>query len=92
MALRIAAAVLLLISACALPVVFTIAGGIIALMFFKGFYELVPIFFVNDILYGIPEHRYGWFPFGMTLLAVVLIAVSMLLHRSLFDQAFIRRN
>ncbi len=91
MALRIAVIVLLLISACALPVLVTIGGGIIALYFFKNFYELVPIYFVNDILYGVPEHRFASFPFVMTLLAVVLVAASIVLRKTLFDQSHSHR-
>ena len=85
MALRIAVAVLLLIPACALPVVVTIVFGIFALVLYKDFYELVPIFFLNDALYGISMHRFAGFPFVMTLLAIVLVLLSVFLRRSLFD-------
>ena len=91
MAIRIAVVVLLLISACAFPAVVTIGGGIIALYFFKNFYEIVPIFFVNDVLYGVPQHRYASFPFVMTLLSAALVAASVILRRTLFDQSFPRR-
>ena len=91
MAIRIAVVVLLLISACALPVAVTLILGIMALFFFKNFYELIPVFFINDILFGLPEHRYGSFPFVMTALAVVLVAASVLLRRTLFDRSFSRR-
>ena len=91
MALRIAAVIFIFLSACAFPVYVTIVLGILCLVFFKNFYEIVPLFFVNDAIYGISGARFFGFPFTMTLIAALGLAISMVVRKYFFDAAFARK-
>lgn len=91
MALRIAAVILIFISACAFPVWVTIVLGAACFAYFKNFYEIVPLFLVNDAVYGISGARFFGFPFIMTLIAVIGVALSMLARNYFFDAAFSRK-
>lgn len=91
MALRIAAVIFIFLSACAFPVYITILLGIACLVFFKNFYEIVPLFFVNDAIYGISGGRFWGFPFAMTIIAASGLVVSMLVRKFFFDAGFARK-
>lgn len=84
MVYRILFAVLLLISAAAFPALVTILLGIAGLILYRNFYEIVPLFFVNDALYGISQSRFLGIPFVMTVLAIVLVLIAGFLRNRLF--------
>ncbi len=84
MSLRLFCTIFLLISACAFPVFFTIAVGLFAIVWFRDYYELIPIMFLHDVLYGIPMHRLFSFSYVMTLVAVVLVAIAVVVRRQVF--------
>lgn len=92
MVYRILFAVLLLISASAFPVVVTILLGIIGIFLYRNFYEIVPLFFVNDAVYGIAESRFFGIPFVMTLLGFVLIVTAGFLRTRLFYVQNLTKN
>ena len=90
MATRIAAVLILLLSVCVFPVWVTFLLAIGALVLFDHFYELIPLFFVNDALYSTALSRYASFPFCMTVVAVVLVYLSIFLRKHMFDSAHLR--
>ncbi len=85
MPLRLFCTVFLLLSFAAFPLFFTIAIGLFAIVWFRGYYEIIPLAFLHDVLYGISMHRFFSFPYVMTLAAVVLVLASVLIRRQLFD-------
>ncbi len=84
MVLRILFSTLLLVSACALPVWLTLALALIGLVLFHNLYELVPIFFIHDVLYGVSLARYFHFPYVMTLAALGALVLSTWLRGIFF--------
>ena len=84
MVYRILFAVLLLISVSVFPAIVTIVLGVIGLIVFKNFYELVPLFFVHDAVYGISQNRFFGIPFVMTLTALILVVVTGIIRKRLF--------
>lgn len=85
MGTRIAACGILLISVCVFPVWVTILLALGSLVLFDHFYELVPLFFLHDALYSTGLERYFSFPFCMTVLAVVLVYLSVFLRKHMFE-------
>lgn len=85
MPLRIFCTIFLLISVCAFPLFFTVAIGLFAIVWFRDYYEIIPLAFLNDVLYGLPMERFFSFPYVMTLIAVVLVLASMLVRRQMFN-------
>lgn len=85
MPFRIACTLFLFVSVCAFPVFFTIAIGLFSVIWFRNYYELIPLYFLNDALYGIPLHHFFLFPYAMTVVAIVLVFASVLIRRQLFD-------
>ncbi len=81
---RVLFSLLLIVSASAFPVFITIILGIIGLVLYKNYYELIPIFFIHDVLYGVPRTRYFGFMFVMTAFAFVLVLLAGLLRKQLF--------
>jgi hypothetical protein len=82
---RIALSILMLVSAVAFPVFILLILGIVGLILYKNFYEIVPLYFINDVMYAIPQSRFLGFTFVMTALAIVLIFVAHFLHRRVFQ-------
>jgi hypothetical protein len=87
---RIIAIVILVASASAFPYILTILLGILFLMIFKNFIEIIPVFFLNDVLYGVPLPHFLGFQFSMTLFAAVLFMISVLFKKYIFEGSFIR--
>jgi hypothetical protein len=81
---RIIFTVVLLIAVCALPIYVSAVLAIIGLCLFKDFYEVIPIFFLHDVLFGIPLHRFFAFPYVMTLLATIGVLLSGWLQKMFF--------
>ena len=81
---RILFAVLLLVSVSAFPVLITLCIGIAGLLLYRNFYEIVPLFFIHDAVYGIAQSRFLGIPFAMTILALVLVLVAGFLRTRLF--------
>ncbi len=91
MMLRIFLGILLGFSACALPWLATILLGGLLVAKYEKYYEIVPIFFLNDAIYGVSEPRFFGFPFLMTLIATVMVLLSFFVRSRMFESAFIRR-
>ena len=87
---RILAILLLLISACSFPYIITILLGVLFLVVFNTFYEIIPIFFINDMLYGVSQVHFFGFKYCMTLLSVALVLLSMFFKKYIFEGSFIR--
>ena len=87
MSLRLCCTLLLLISVCAFPLVFTIGIGLFSIVWFRDYYEAIPLAFLSDAIYGIPERHFHSFPFVMTLAATVLVFAAVLVKRQMFDSA-----
>ena len=85
MPLRIICIIFLLVSAVAFPLYFTIAVGLFCIVWFRNFYEAIPLAFLNDALYGLPMERFHGFPYVMTLVTAALVLASVLIRRQLFD-------
>lgn len=83
---RIFCTIFLVISACAFPLFFTIGIGLFAIVWFRSYYEIIPIMFLHDVLYGIPMHRFHSFAYVMTLAALALVAASVAVRRHMFDR------
>ena len=85
MLFRVFCTIFLLISVCALPLFFTIAMGLFCVVWFEGYYELIPLYFLNDVLYGAKLLQYHSFGYVMTLSAVILVGVSIFIRKHLFN-------
>lgn len=81
---RILAICVLLVSAVAFPFWLTVLLGIGGVLYFRKFYEIIPIFFVNDVLYGVSESRYFHFAYLMTVFAVLLFVLVERFRSKLF--------
>ena len=81
---------MLLVLACYFPVILTLLFGILFLVIFKKFYEIIPIFFVNDMLYSVPRAHFFGFHYMMTLIAVILVVISIYFKKYIFEGSFIR--
>ena len=49
---------LLVLSVILMPFWFTVVFALILLFYFKDFWEIIPILFLVDLLYAVPEHRF----------------------------------
>jgi len=87
---RILAIAILLVSACSFPYIITILLGILFLIIFKNFYTIIPVFFVNDMLYGVSQSHFFHITYAMTLLAIVLVMLSIFFKKYIFEGSFIR--
>ncbi len=85
MTLRLFCAIFLIISACAFPLFFTAAVGLFAIIWFRDYYEIIPVMFLHDVLYGISLHRFFSFSYVMTLTAVALVLISVFVRRQMLD-------
>ncbi len=85
MPLRIFCTIFLIISACAFPLYFTLAIGLFSIVWFSRYYELIPIYFLHDVLYGVPLHHFLNFPYVMTIFAIVLVYGSAIVRKQLFQ-------
>ena len=77
--------IFLIISACAFPLFFTVAVGIFAIVWFRGYYEIIPIAFLHDVLYGVSLTRFAHISYVMTIMAVVLVLASVIIRKQVFD-------
>lgn len=58
-----------------------VAGGVLGLLLFRRFWEIIPIFLIIDLFYGLSVERFGGFPFFMTLAAVFLYGLVQFLAK-----------
>jgi hypothetical protein len=72
------------VSAVAFPLFLTVPIGIFCLYRFPLFYEIVPIFFIHDVLYGVANPRFFGIPYVMTLFAIIGVALVAGVRKSLF--------
>ena len=87
---RIFSVAILLVFACYLPVILTLLFGVLFLVMFNKFYEIIPIFFVNDMLYSVPRAHFFGFHYTMTLIAVVFVVISINFKKYIFEGSFMR--
>ena len=85
MPLRLFCTLFLLISVCAFPLFFTISIGLFSIVWFRDYYEAIPLAFLGDAMYGIPLERFHSFPYVMTLFAVLCVFASMIARRQLLS-------
>ena len=85
MSLRLFCTIFLVISVCAFPFFFTFAIGVFAIVWFRGYYEIIPIAFLGDVMYGIPMNRFFSFPYAMTLVGAVLVVASIIVRKQLLS-------
>lgn len=83
---RIVCAVILLVSATTLPLWVTVAISLFCLYKFPNFYELIPIYFIHDSLYGIPLDRFFNFPYVMTAVSFVVVFATIYIRKQLFQR------
>ncbi|MBP7804611.1 MAG: hypothetical protein KA052_00095 [Candidatus Pacebacteria bacterium] len=88
MAFRIILTIFLVISVVAFPVFFTIGIGVFCVIWFKNYYEIIPIAFIGDVLYGTVTPHFFYFRYVMTLSAFLLVLASSFLRKQLFDTGF----
>lgn len=84
-AFRIVCSLFLLISVCAFPLFFTIGVGLFSIIWFKNYYEAIPLAFLSDVLYGAPLHHFFSFQYVLTLIAAVLVLASAIVRAQMFD-------
>ncbi len=87
MSLRLFCTLFLVLSVCAFPFFFTAGIGIFAIVWFRGYFEIIPIVFLSDVLYGVPLHRFLFFPYVTTLIALVCVLFSVLIRKYLSDDS-----
>ncbi len=80
---RILCTIFLIISACAFPLFFTVGIGLFSIIWFRNYYEIIPIAALHDVLYGVPLERFHSFAYVMMLAAVLLVAVSIIVRKQL---------
>jgi hypothetical protein len=85
MSFRLFCTLFLLVSVCAFPVFFTIGIGLFSIVWFRDYYEAIPLAFLNDAVYGLPMERFFSFPYIMTLVAAVLVLSSVVIRRHVLD-------
>lgn len=85
MPLRLFCTIFLIVSIVAFPAYFTIAIGLFSIVWFRNYYEAIPIAYLGDALYGIPMDRFFSFPYVMTLSATLLVLAAMLVRRQILD-------
>ncbi|HXK34970.1 MAG TPA: hypothetical protein VJ103_00465 [Candidatus Paceibacterota bacterium] len=83
MFLRITGVFLLILATLFLPWWFwlPLAAGLV--FFFASFWEIVPIFFFSDLLFGAPENRFWGGVFVTTLLGIIIYFSVNLLKKYL---------
>ncbi len=87
MSLRTFCTIFLFFSACAFPLYFTLAVGLFAVIWFRDYWELVPLYFLNDALYGVPLERFHGVPFVMTIAAALAVGIASVVRRRAFGAA-----
>lgn len=85
MPLRLFCTLFLLVSVCAFPLFFTIGVGLFSIVWFRDYYEAIPLAFLGDAIYGVPLERFHSFAFVMTAAAAILVLASGAIRRQLFD-------
>lgn len=82
---RLVCTIFLVISACAFPLFFTIGVGLFSVIWFKNYYEIVPVAFLSDVLFGVPLERFYSFQYVMTLGSIVILSIAIVVRRQMFD-------
>ena len=80
---RIILDILLLLSAILMPFWFTVIFALILLFYFERFYEIIPLFFLMDLLYGVPEQRFLGVVIVLTIISIVVYFLSGILKSKL---------
>lgn len=78
MAFRIILGSILFASALVLPLWVSVIIGVVGLILFPSYYELVAVAFLSDLLFAVPQSRFFSFQFVTTaIVLVVVIGVNM---------------
>lgn len=80
---RLAADIVFLLSVLLLPFWVAIVLGLVLLFYFRNYWEVIPILFISDLLYAIPEHRFAGVMIISTLGAVVVYFLMQALKKRL---------
>jgi hypothetical protein len=73
MVIRILFGIALALSIVIFPLYISLILALVGLYFFEPYYELIPIFFLSDIVYGTETGRYGEYTIITGLLAIILV-------------------
>jgi len=84
MTLRIIATLVLLIALAAFPLYISIPLGLICIAYFRNYYEAVPLFFMHDVLFGLPQERFFNFPYVFSLCALVIVVIVGEVRKQMF--------
>ena len=87
MPLRIFCTIFLLISVCAFPLFFTIAIGLFSIVWFRDYYEAIPLAYLSDALYGVPMHHFFMIQYVMTIVTAILVFGSVFIRRQVLDNS-----
>ncbi len=87
MPLRTFCTIFLFFAVCAFPLYFTVAVGLFSVIWFRDYWELIPLYFLHDALYGVPLERFHSIPLVMTITAAVAVAIVALVGRRAFGAA-----
>ena len=83
MALRIISDIALLLSIFLAPFWLTVLFAIALLFVFDNFYEILPIFFLIDLLYPVTSGKFGGVMIVSLILATVLLVLSNVLKKKM---------
>ena len=85
MPLRLFCTIFLLISVCAFPLFFTKAIGLFSIVWFRDYYEAIPLAYLSDALYGLPMPHFFMIPYVMTIVTALLVLGSVVIRRQVLD-------
>ena len=80
---RIILDILLLLSVFLMPFWFTALFAFVLLFYFENFYEIIPLFFLADLLYGVPESRFLGITAILLITAIIVYFLSFVLKKRL---------
>ncbi len=87
MGIRIGATVLILLSILFLPFVCSVILGILAILYFRNYYEVIGLALISDLLYGAGEVRFLQVYFLSTIAtAIIFLALETLKTKLKFYQ------
>ncbi|MEK7569696.1 MAG: hypothetical protein AAB500_02315 [Patescibacteria group bacterium] len=86
MARRIAFSLILLTSVLFFPFWLSVILALFGMIYFRLYLEAITVFFVSDLLFGVPQARFGGITFLSALVsAVVLFLIEFIKRRSILS-------
>ena len=85
--LRIVLDILLFWGAFNFPFWAVVVFGLFGLIYFRNFYEFIAVFAIHDLLYAVPEARFGGSVFFLTIISIAVFFLSNFIKRKvIFSQ------